>query len=158
MDRMNDDRMNDEALPPALDAALEALNAQAARRAAQVNVERVAARVLERLRSGEVERRRVLWMSPPALRAAAAVVVLVGAGLVMNLADHSRPAASLPLPASIPAMDSLSARQLEAVLDATAQLKAVADTEPPAPSGASLDDLTEDQLQTLLASLGGAEG
>jgi hypothetical protein len=158
MDRMNDDRMKDESLPPALDAALQALVAQAERRAAQVNVERVAARVLDRLRSGEVERRRVLWMSPPALRAAAAVVVLVAAGVVMNLADHSSPPASLPLPASIPAMDSLSSRQLEAVLDATAQLKAEADTEPPAPSGASLDDLTEDQLQTLLASLGGAEG
>ena len=155
---MNEDRMKDEPLSPALGAALQALDAQAERRAAEVNVERVAARVLERLRSGEVERRRVLWMSPPALRAAAAVVVLVAAGVVMNLADHSRPPASLPLPASIPAMDSLSARQLEAVLDATAQLKAEADTEPLAPSGASLDDLTEDQLQTLLASLGGAEG
>jgi len=158
MDRMNDDR-TDEALPPALDAAMRALEARAAERAARVDVERVAARVLERLGSGEVERpRRVLWMSPAGLRAAAAVVVLVAAGVVLNLADRSEPAVSVQLPVSIPAMDSLTALQLQSVLDATAQLEPVADTEAPAASPASLDDLTEAQLQTLLASLGGAEG
>ena len=157
MDRMNEDRP-DEALPPALDAALRALDARAAGQAARVDVDRVAARVVERLRRGDVERRRyVLGMSPAALRAAAAVVVVAAAGLVVNLAQGPRPTVALPLPAVIPAMDSLSAGQLEAVLDATAQLRAVADTATPAATGTSLDDLTEAQLQTLLASLEGAE-
>jgi len=157
MDRVNEDRL-DEALPPALGAALRALDARAAGQAARVDVDRVAARVVERLRHGEVERpRRLLGLSPAALRAAAAVVVVAAAGLVVNLADRARPVEALQLRAVIPAMDSLSTSQLEAVLEATAQLQPVADTAAPAATGTALDDLTESQLQTLLASLEGAE-
>jgi hypothetical protein len=152
------DRMNDE-LPPEMRAAFRALEERAAAQAGRVDVDRVAARVLERLRSGEVERRRILWMSPVALRAAAAVLVLAAGGLIVTLAtDHSQQTASLQLPVTIPAMDSLSAGQLEWVLQAAGEVRAVADSVAPALSGRSLDDLTEDQLQTLLASLGGAEG
>jgi hypothetical protein len=93
------------------------------------------------------------------LRAAAAVVVLAAAGVVVNLTiDHRRPTASLRLPVAIPAMDSLSSGQLEAVLEATGDVRPVADSLVPALSGRSLDDLSDDQLQVLLASLSGAEG
>ncbi len=153
------DRMNDE-LPPEIGAALKALDARAARRAARVDVERVAARVLDRLRQGEVERpRRVLWMPPVALRAAAAVVVLAAAGVIASLATHHpEQSASLRLPVAIPAMDSLNAGQLESVLQAAGEVSPVADSQVPALSGRSLDDLTDDQLQTLLASLSDAQG
>jgi hypothetical protein len=153
------DRMNDE-LPPRLDAALQALDARLAERAGRVDVERVASRVVERLRRGEdVPVRRIMWMSPVALRAAAAVVVLFGAGVIVNLAtDRSQQTASLQLPVAIPAMDSLNSRQLEAVLEATGELRSVVDSQAPALSGRSYDDLSEEQLQTLLASLSDAEG
>jgi hypothetical protein len=152
------DRMNDE-LPPEIRAALQALDERAAGQAERVDVDRVAARVLERLRSGEVAPRRMVWMSPIALRAAAAVVVLAAAGVIVNLStDHSQQTASVRLPVAISTMDSLSARQLEAVLEATGEVMAVSDSAAPALSGRSMDDLTEDQLQTLLASLGDAEG
>ena len=153
------DRMNDE-LPPKLEAALKALDARASERAARVDVERVAVHVTERLRRGEMgSARRIRWMSPVALRAAAAVVVLAGAGVIVKLAtDRAPQTASLSLPVAIPAMDSLSSRQLEAVLEATGDVRPVADSVVPALSGRSLDDLSEDQLQTLLASLSGGEG
>ena len=152
------DRMNDE-LPPEIGAALKALDARAARRAARVDVERVAARVLERLRRGEGERLRVRWMPPVALRAAAAVVVLAAAGVIASLATrHPQQSASLGLPVAIPAMDSLNAGQLESVLQAAGEVSPVADSLVPALSGRSYDDLTDDQLQTLLASLSDAQG
>ena len=79
------DRMNDE-LPREIEAALKALDARAAEQAARVDVERVAARVLERLRQGEaMPSRRILWMSPVALRAAAAMVLLVAGGALVTL-------------------------------------------------------------------------
>jgi len=55
-------------------------------------------------------------------------------------------------------MDSLSSHQLEAVLQAAGEVAPAADTVAPAASGGSLDDLTEAQLETLLASMNGAEG
>ncbi len=159
MDRLRMDRMDDE-LPPEIRAAMKSLDARAAQQAARVDVERVAARVLDRLRRGEVERpRQLLWMSPVALRAAAAVVVLVAAGVIVNIAgDHSEQTASQQLPVVIPAMDSLNAPQLEAVLEATGEVRAVADSTVPATAGDSLDDLTEQQLQILLNSLDNSEG
>ena len=151
------DRMNDE-LPAELRAAFRALDERAAAQAERVDVDRVAARVVERLRGGEAAPRRVLWMSPPALRAAAAVVVLAAAGVILNLAgDHAQQTASR-LPVAIPAIDSLNAGQLESVLEAAGEVSAAVDSAAPASSGRSMDDLTEDQLQTLLASLADAEG
>ena len=158
MDRLRMDHMDDE-LPPEIEAALQALDARAAERAARVDVDRVAARVLDRLRSGEVEPRRILWMSPVALRAAASVVVLAAAGLVVTLAtDHSQLTASLRLPVAIPAMDSLSAGQLESVLEATGEVRPAADSAVQATAGESLDGLSEQQLQILLASMDNSEG
>ena len=153
------DLMNDE-LPPELETALKALDARASQRAARVDVERVAARVVERLRQGEASpSRRMLWMSPVALRAAAAVVVLVAGGALVTLTmQHSRQSASVKLPVTIPAADSLNSGQLEAVLQAAGEVRPVVDTAAPVISSGSLDDLSEPQLETLLASLKGAEG
>jgi hypothetical protein len=151
------DRMNDET-PRGIRVALEALEARIARRAAAVDVERVAARVLERLRrEGGEAPRQVWWVRPAALRFAAAVVVLAAGGLVVSRIP-SRGPVSARLSVGISAMDSLSSGQLEAVLEAATEVSPVADTALPASSTASLDDLTEQQLETLLASLNGAEG
>jgi len=151
------DRMNEE-LPRGLRVALDALEARAAKRAAAVDPERVAARVLERLRRGGAEApRQVWWARPAALRIAAAVVLLVAAGVVVSRAPSRAPGA-VRLEVSISAMDSLSSGQLEAVLQAATEVRAVADSVLPTSSAASLDDLSEQQLETLLASLNGAEG
>jgi len=150
------DRMNEE-MPPEIGTAWKALEARASERAARVDVERVTARVLERLRREGAVEPRLRWMSPAVLRAAAAVVVLVAAAAVVRVAtERSGQAARLPV--GIPAMDSLSSHQLEAVLQAAGEVAPAADTVAPAASGGSLDDLTEAQLETLLASMNGAEG
>ena len=150
------DRMNDE-LPPEVGAAWKVLEARAAERAARVDVERVTAGVLERLRREGAEAPRFRWISPATLRAAAAVVVvLVAAASVVHLTTGRR--TSVRLPVGIPAMDSLSSGQLEAVWEATGEVSPVADSTAPVTAGVSLDDLSEAQLEVLLASLNGAEG
>jgi len=152
------DRMKDE-MPRGIRVALEALEARTAKRAAAVDPERVAARVLERLRrEGDEAPRQVWWFRPAALRFAAAVVVLAAAGLVVSRIPSRGPGSAGGLAVGISAMDSLSSRQLEAVLEAAAEVSPVADSVLPASSAASLDDLSEQQLETLLASLSGAEG
>lgn len=151
------DRMNDE-LPRGIRVALDALEARTARRAAAVDPERVAARVLERLRrGGEEAPRQVWWVRPAALRFAAAVVMLAAAGLVVSRIP-SRAPDSVWLQVGISAMDSLSSGQLEAVLQAATEVSPVVDSVLPASFTAPLDDLSEQQLETLLASLNGAEG
>ena len=64
----------------------------------------------------------------------------------------------MKLPVTIPAADSLNPGQLEAVLQAAGEVRPVVDTAAPVISSGSWDDLSEPQLETLLASLKGAEG
>ncbi len=148
------DRMKDE-LPPEIRAAFEALDERARARAARVNVEGVAARVLERLRHEESPRR--WWLAPAALRAAAAIAVVVAAGAVVTLTRRPEASTALRLPVSIPAADSLDSGQLEAVVKAAGEVRPVVDSAAAASSG-SYDDLSDQQLEALLASLKGAEG
>lgn len=68
--------MNDEAK---LEAMAQRLGAQAAER---LNVERTAAAVIERLRAEPASDARWNWMQPTWLRVAAALVILVGGGLI----------------------------------------------------------------------------
>jgi hypothetical protein len=151
------DRMNEE-LPRGIRVALEALEARTAKRAAAVDVERVAARVVERLRrEGAQAPRPVWWVRPAALRFAAAVVVLATAGVLVSRIPSRAPATGR-LEVGIAVMDSLNSRQLEAVLEAATELSPVADSAVPVSASASLEDLSEQQLETLLASLSGAEG
>ena len=142
------DPMNAE-LPDKLSAAVRALDARAAARAARVSSDRVASRVLERLRREGAE--RSWWMSPAALRAAAAVVLLVAAGWTVNAVRQHSVQTVVRLPVSIP-VDSLNAQQLEAVLKAAGEVRA-ANFGPVTPSNGSLDSLSEQQLQQVLASL-----
>jgi len=151
-------RMTDE-LPPDLRAALQALDAQATARAARVDPDAVAARVLERLRrEGRPRLWRVLAMPPVVLRIAAAVVVLAAGVAVVSVMRERPQQSAMRLPMAIPAVDSLDAGQLEAVLEAAGEVRPVVDTAVPLVSSASLDDLSEQQLQMLLASLKGGEG
>jgi hypothetical protein len=151
------DRMNEE-MPRGIRVALEALEARTARSAGTVDAERVAARVLERLRGeGAAAVRPVWWFRPASLRMAAAVVVLAAAGFLVSRTPSRAPATAGSL-VNMSAMDSLSSRQLEAVLEAATSVSAVVDTTLPVSATVSLDDLSEQQLETLLASLSGAEG
>ena len=146
------DPLNEE-LPGRLAEAMRALDARAAQRAARVSPDRVAARVLERLkREGALEAPRLWFVRPAALRVAAAAVLVIAAGWTATTLLRPRPApAAVRLQASIP-MDSLSPGQLEAVLKAAGTVRA-ANFGPPAPSNGSLDSLSERQLQQVLASL-----
>lgn len=150
------DPMTDE-LPRQIEAAFQALDARAAGQAARVNADRVAARVLERLRREGVEPRRAWWMRPAALRVAAGLVILMAAGAtVSRVLDHTSTAA-IRLPVAIPAMDSLNTGQLEAVLRAAGEVRA-SNFESVSASNEALDGLSEQELQKLLASLDDAEG
>jgi hypothetical protein len=146
------DSMNDE-LPGRLAAALRELDSRAAERSARVSPDRVAARVVERLRrEGTRERPRIWFMRPAVLRVAAAIVLVVAAGWAVSVTRVSPPQTATRLPVVIPAMDSLTTGQLESVLEAAGQVRA-ANFGPVVPSNGSLDSLSEKQLQQVLASL-----
>jgi hypothetical protein len=132
---------------------MRALDARAVERSARVNAEHVAAAVVGRLRrGGAVEPERLRWMRPAALRVAAAVVLLAASGLTVSLVRQHSAQTAVRLPVTIPAMDSLSAGQLESVLQAAGQVRA-ANFGPVSASNGSLDSLSEQQLQQVLASL-----
>ena len=136
-------------VPQELREALDALEARASRAAARVDAERVAARVLARLRTEpvtDVPARRWTWR---ALRVAAAVVVLVGAGLMLRH-NSARPPADVGL--ALPLVsDSLNSDQAEATLQAVGQVRASDTT---TTSGTVLvDDLTESELRALLQAM-----
>lgn len=142
---MSDDRMDDERLHE----IARRLGAGAAER---LDVERVAARVVERLRTEPPAGRppSPWWVQPGWMRAAAVVVVMLGGGL---LAREWLPAGS-PHPAHFVADDlsDLSADQLREVLGSLDQALDDATVEP---SDDDLNDLTTEQLETLLRSLEG---
>ena len=145
------DPMNAE-LPGKLEAAVRALDARAAARSARVSPDRVASRVLERLRrEGMVEAGQVWWLRPAALRAAAAVVLVVAAGWTVSVMREHAGQTALRLPVTT-AVDSLSTGQLEAVLQAVSEVRS-GNFEPVAPSNEALDSLSEEQLQQVLRSL-----
>ena len=142
-----------EGLTGPLADAMRALDARAAERAAHISPERVAAAEVERLRrEWAVEPQRVWWLRPAALRVAAAAVLVVAAGWTVSLLRGNSSQAAVRLPVPIPAMDSLTAGQLEAILQAAGDVHA-ANFGPVAPSNGSLDNLSEQQLQQVLASL-----
>ena len=137
-------------VPKELRGALDALEARAARAAGAVDAERVAAKVLERLRMEPVEEipaRRWTWTG---LRAAAAVFLLLGAGLVARqLALRAPVHVGLALPVI---SDSLDRQQAEAALGAVGQLRA-GDTTATVGTTVLVDDLTETELRALLQAM-----
>jgi hypothetical protein len=116
-----------------------------------IDTERVATKVVERLRStppgADRPIRRLLLATPLALRIAAAVVLLVTGGVVTGrlLVDRTE---SVALGA--PFLPDLSADQLTEVLDSLA-------LEAPLPDdlAVGLSDLTEEQLRELLKLMEG---
>jgi len=146
------DPVND-GLPERLAAAMRELETRALQRSARVSAERVAARVEDRLRrEGAVRSPRVWWLRPATLRVAAAVVLVVAAGWTVRLTHVAGPQAAVRLPVVMPAIDSLTTGQLESVLEAAGEVRA-ANFGPVLPSNGSLDSLSEQQLQMVLASL-----
>jgi hypothetical protein len=137
-------------LPDDLAKAMGALDARAARAAARVDAERVAARVLERLRSepdvvGPLRPWRVL-------RIAAALALLVTGGVVVRrvMRDDAVTVVRAALPVDVP--ESLSTRQVEAVFEAVAAVPS--DTAVIMTSAAvSVEDLNEAELRALLQAM-----
>jgi len=128
-------------------AAARRLGVQAAE---QLDVERVAARVVERLRVEPLGATRRGWLQPTWLRIAAAVVVLVGGGLVWRQLGH----ATAPHGAHFVTDDltDLNADQLRDVLNKLDETLNLGSTTLP---DGDLEDLDAQQLQAVLRSLEG---
>ena len=150
-----DAELNDK-LPDRIAEALGALDRDASRRAEAVDANRVAARVLQRLRDEPVRVLRPRRVTMGGLRIAAAVAVLViGGAITQQLAfrDHGKHALGVlppPAPGTSPILDaSTQAAMLHAVDEARASSDSVA-----APStSVTVDDLNEQELQALLNSM-----
>lgn len=120
--------------------------------AERLDVERVASGVVERLRAQPaIQGARVRWMRPGWLRVAAAVVLVIGAGVLVrgwNGANGTRH----PAYYVVDELQDLSADQLRQVLGSLDQTL----NDPAAePSDEDLNDLTTDELRALLRSLEG---
>lgn len=118
--------------------------------AERLDVERVAAAVVERLRSEPAPAVRPAWMQPAWLRIAAAVLVLVGGGLAVRQA--ASPATPHDAHFVTDDLSELSADQLRDVLDALDETLDLGSTTLPE---ADLEDLDAQQLRAVLRSLEG---
>ncbi len=114
---------------------------------AQIDVERVARRVVAELRSKAVP--AVWWRKASVLRAAAAIAILVTGGvLVDRIAENSaEDAAASHLPVGL---EELSTTGLNEVLDSLDLFTPVSEFIPP-----SFDEFDEEQLRALLAEMEG---
>ena len=137
--------MNEDAK---LHDATRRLGVQAAEK---LDVERIAARVVERLREAPVAATRPAWLQPAWLRIAAAVVVLVGGGgLVWR--QFGNPAAPHGAHFVTDDLTDLSADQLRDVLNTLDETLNLGSTTLP---DGDLEDLDAQQLQAVLRSLEG---
>lgn len=136
--------MNEDAK---LQEAAQRLGALAADK---LDVDRIAARVVERLRSEPAAAARPSWIQPAWLRIAAALLVLVGGGLVLRQVWSPTTAHGAHFVTDD--LSDLSADQLRdvlATLDETLDLRSTTLPE------ADLEDLDAQQLQAVLRSLEG---
>ena len=136
------------------DAALRAMAERLGRATAErVDVERTAERVLARLREDAQRARRFRrWVQPLGLRIAAALMIVVGAGLVARgrwRPSPGRPAAE----AASGELGELSAAQLRELLDAVD--RPGGDQDVVLAQEVGLEDLSAAQLRALLVSLEG---
>jgi hypothetical protein len=142
---MNDDQVRDDDLRP----LARQLGASAADR---LNVERIAAGVVQRLRvEPPVRQSRLPWWGQPGwLRAAAALVLLAGAGVLVRgwTGGPSHPPHYMA-----DDLRDLSTDQLREVLSSLDQT--LAEPSSIEPSDDDLNDLTTEQLERLLQSLEG---
>lgn len=141
-------RQHEDARDARLEQLAERLGASAAER---LDVERVAAGVVDRLRAERLRpvspaRMRLAW-----LRAAAIVVVVIGAGALMRHGLVDRVTSGADTASAVgagPALD-LDADQLQDLLatwDVPVEVT-------PGTGDAGLEDLSEPQLQTLLRAM-----
>lgn len=118
--------------------------------AERVDVERVAAGVVARLRDDRNaggSRERPWWRRPALLRIAAAVALLVGGGLVAReVLDRREPG----LGATLPALVELSTTELEEISDSLSFETPLHES-----VAVGLEDLTEEQLRELLRLMEG---
>jgi hypothetical protein len=144
--KQDHDNLHDERLQQ----LAQQLGANAADR---LDVDRMAAGVLARLRAGEGGARRAVWWKQPVwLQAAAVLVMVLGGALVMRRIIGSKtPAVPIQVatvsgPGDFP---DLSPGQLQDVLAALDEPVEVT----PGLGDAGLDDLSEPQLQSLLQTM-----
>lgn len=123
----------------------------------RLDVERTAQAVLARLRAGDATTRSpIQWMQPAWMRAAAVVVVMLGAGLLIYYhIDHPTTASSgsdsTVTGSTTDVLADFSPGQLQDVLVA---LNDSVETAPAVHAGdAGVEDLSESQLQSLLRSM-----
>ena len=145
--------MNDDA--PLDDGKLQEVARRLGARAAdRLDVERTAQAVVTRLRTEPRADIRVLGRIRPAwLRIAAALLMVVGAGVVaLNVRV---PLFTTPVPAATASgeLSELSGDELRAVLEAVGQ--AGGEQQEVSPQDLSLEDLSAPQLRALLESLEG---
>jgi len=125
-----------------------------ARAADRLDVERTAQAVVTRLRTEPRADIRVLGRIRPAwLRIAAALVLLVGAGVVALNVRVPLFTTSVPPATASGELSELSGDELRAVLEAVGQ--AGGEQQEVSPQDLSLEDLSAPQLRALLESLEG---
>jgi len=133
----------------------EAAGRLGARAAERLNVERTVAAVIERLRAEPRSESRWSWMQPAWLRIAAALVILVGGGVIgRRLLVHPGTGGHEVAHFVSDDLSDLSADQLRDVLttlDETLDLGKGSSTIPEA----DLEDLDAQQLRAVLRSLEG---
>jgi hypothetical protein len=128
------------------------LGAEAADR---LDVERTAQAVVARLRAGDVPQRPpIRWMQPAWMRAAAGVVLIIGAGLLIYWRlQHPTPETVDPtvVVASAGELQDFTSGQLRNVLNG---LDSTVEMTPTVHAGeAGVEDLSEPQLQSLLKAM-----
>ena len=132
--------------------AAQRLGAAAADR---LDVERTAQAVVARLRAGDAPARPpISWMQPAWMRAAAGVVLILGAGLLVYWRLHQPPqTGDVPsvAVASAGEFEDVTSGQLREVLDG---LDKTVEMTPTVHAGeAGVEDLSEPQLQSLLKTM-----
>jgi hypothetical protein len=142
------DGVHDEALRQ----VARRLGAEAADR---LDVERTAQAVVARLRAGDVpERPPIRWMQPAWMRAAAGVVLIIGAGLLVYRRLHLPPETSDVPPVAVATageFENFTSGQLRNVLNG---LDSTVEMTPTVHAGeAGVEDLSEPQLQSLLRAM-----
>lgn len=116
----------------------------------KLDVERIAAAVVERLRSDAPSEARPSWIRPAWLRVAAAVLVLVGGGVVLQ--QERNPTTAHDAHFVTDDLTDLSAEELSDVLSTLDETLDLGHTTLPEPD---LEDLDPQQLRAVLRTLEG---
>jgi hypothetical protein len=149
-------------LPDDLERALRELDSRAAHRSAHVSPERVASRVLARLRAEpaeEVGAGALTWAQSRRWvgLAAAAVLMVTGGAVAVRLLQPAG-AAPVAVPVVAQGLDSLDVAGLERVLLVTDEVRPQAAGPVQVSAGGTWDDLSEAQLRAVLQAVQQSEG